>query len=93
MDKGTPEVKHDNRQWQLEQGADPTDNDEMGITVHNECSGCGYFFGDAELDRLLVVERSGISPGNPDCPDVYWFEGHVICPRCEAELFVADASA
>lgn len=83
----------DNRQWQFEQGADLTDNDPgPGITDDLKCPGCGYQFDIETMDSLFTVEESGVSDGTPDGPPVYWAQGYVTCPQCQAELPYEEVS-
>jgi hypothetical protein len=80
-------MKHDNPNWQFEQGADPRDNDpDTWLTDEGECSECGYDFDISELEALFVVEESGFEPDTPNGPGYHWAVGHLVCPQCKAEL-------
>lgn len=80
-------MKHNNPNWQFEQGADPRDNDVViGITDDLKCDECGYQFDIETIDSYFTVEDSGVSDGWDFRPPVYWASGIVICPQCKAEL-------
>lgn len=73
----------------LDQGIDPDDHDdpESYITEEGRCSGCGYQLDFDDLKALdFRVEESGVQPGTPDGPAVYWATGYIICPNCHDRL-------
>lgn len=86
-------MKHNNPNWQFEQGADPRDNDpDTWLTEEGECSECGYDFDISEIDLFFVVEDGGVSDMAHFGPPIHWASGHLICPQCKAEIPYETAS-
>ena len=56
------------------------------------CPTCGYWHEDWDKDDSFTATRSGVQPGTPHGPTVYWVEGELACCQCGARFGAGDSS-